>query len=119
MGRLRSRADKTAPAFLRGGSRRFVCGMLPRVPLTAADESRNGASLFARAGGFPYDRSMGTESRHVGRRAVVRTGIASAWATPIVLVSVPAYAAVCSPGAPKLTLKALNGLNVGVLDNDG
>jgi hypothetical protein len=63
---------------------------------------------------------MGTGATHVGRRTLVRTGVAGAWATPLVLVSVPAHAAVCSPGGrPALELKAFNLALPGFREADG
>jgi hypothetical protein len=49
---------------------------------------------------------------------MVRTGIAGAWATPLVFVSVPAQAAVCSPAGPSLVLTAFNGINFGFIEGD-
>ena len=54
----------------------------------------------------------------LGRRNVIRAGVTAAWATPLVLVSVPAQAAVCSPAGPALVLTALNASIPGIPEGD-
>ncbi len=52
----------------------------------------------------------------LSRRALIRTGVTSAWTVPVVAVAVPASAAACSGPLPQLTATEVQGTRVETFD---